>query len=68
MNSNARLPPTGECWCGCGAQTAIGSFFVQGHDKAAEAAVISVDYGGVPHFLARHGYGPEGVRIPKTRG
>ena len=60
MNSNERLPPTDECLCGCGAQTAIGSFFVQGHDKAAESAVISVEYGAAPHFLARHGYGPKG--------
>ena len=60
MELNERLLPTGECWCGCGRQTAIGSFFVQGHDKAAEAAVISVEYGGAPRFLVRHGYGPKG--------
>ena len=60
MASTKRLLPTGECWCGCGAETAIGSFFLPGHDKAAGSAVISVEYGGVPRFLVRHGYGPDG--------
>ena len=60
MVSPERLLPTGECWCGCGAETAIGSFFLPGHDKTAESAVISVEYGGVPEFLNRHGYGPGG--------
>ena len=43
MAEPKRLLPTGECWCGCGAETAIGSFFLSGHDKAAESAVISVE-------------------------
>ena len=60
MTSTKRLLPTGECWCGCGAETGIGSFFLQGHDKAAGSAVISVEYGGVPRFLVQHGYGPGG--------
>ena len=60
MASTKRLLPTGECWCGCGAETAIGSFFLPGHDKTAESAVISVEYGGVPGFLVHHGYGPGG--------
>ena len=60
MSSNKRLLPTGECWCGCGGETTIGAFFLAGHDKAAEAAVISVEYGGVQQFLVRHGYGPDG--------
>ena len=60
MASTKRLLPTGECWCGCGAETAIGAFFFPGHDKAAESAVISVEYGGVPKFLVQHGYGPKG--------
>lgn len=34
-------------------------FSLPGQDKA-EAAVISVNYGGAPRFLVRHGYGPEG--------
>jgi len=56
----ARLLPTGECWCGCGTETARGSFFASGHDKVAEAAVILTLYGGVPEFLAHHGFGPGG--------
>ena len=53
--STDRLLPTGEC--GCGSDTAIGSFFPPGHDKTAESAVISVEFGGVPEFLDRHGNG-----------
>jgi len=53
-----RLMPTGDCWCGCGAETGVGSFFLAGHDKVAESAVILVEYGSVPAFLVRHGYGP----------
>ncbi len=60
MASSERLLPTVECWCGCGAETTISSFFLPGHDKTAESAVISVEYGGVPEFLVRHGYGPGG--------
>ena len=47
-----------------GAETTIGSFFLPGHDKTAESAVISLEYGGVPEFLVQHGYGPGG----KARG
>ena len=54
-----RLLPTGTCWCGCGKETGIGSFFLAGHDKIAESAVILVEYGSVHEFLHRHGYGPE---------
>ncbi len=52
-----RLIPTGECWCGCGKETGVGSFFLAGHDKVAESAVVMVEYGGVPEFMERHGYG-----------
>lgn len=55
-----RLLPTGICWCGCGEETARGSFFLTGHDKVAEAAVVLAEYGGVAEFLASHGYSPEG--------
>jgi hypothetical protein len=55
-----RLLPTGECWCGCGADTGQGYFFMPGHDKRAESAVILVEYGGVAEFLFRHGFGPDG--------
>lgn len=57
-----RLLPTGECWCGCGAETPIGSFFAAGHDKVAESAVILTQYGGVPQFLVAHGFGPGGKK------
>ncbi len=55
-----RLIPTGECWCGCGRQATLGSFFAQGHDKVAESAIIKLEYGGVPQFLVAHGFGPGG--------
>lgn len=52
--------PTGTCWCGCGDEVGIGSFFVRGHDKVAEAALLTVQYGGsVPQLLRKHGYGPD---------
>ena len=57
---NKRIIPTGDCWCGCGAEVSRGSFFLPGHDKKAEAAVIRIEYGGIPEFLVHHGYGPEG--------
>ena len=60
MASTKRLLPTGECRCGCGAETVVVSFFLPGHDKAAESAVISVESGGVPRFLIQYGDGPEG--------
>jgi hypothetical protein len=56
----SRLLPTGDCWCGCGAEARRGSFFAPGHDKTAESAVIMVEYGGVPEFLKAHGFGPGG--------
>src|SRR5260370_37948993 len=58
--AQGRLLPTGECWCGCGATTPVGSFFLSGHDKRAESAVILVEFGGVPEFLRAMRYGPGG--------
>lgn len=61
MTSNKlpRLIPTGTCWCGCGTETGIGSFFARGHDKVAEAALLAVEYGSsVPQLLHSSGYGP----------
>ncbi len=40
-----RLPMTDTCWCGCARDTRRGSFFVQGHDKIAEAALLALDHG-----------------------
>ena len=59
ITNHLRLIPTGTCWCGCGKQTGIGSFFARGHDKIAEAALTAAEFGGsVPQLLHRHGYGP----------
>lgn len=58
--TSGRLLPTGDCWCGCGQSLPVGSFFAPGHDKVAESAVILVEYGGVPEFLDKHGFGPGG--------
>ena len=62
----SRLLPSGECWCGCGAETPVGSFFAAGHDKVAESAVILTKYGGVPEFLTAHGFGPGARNAKKT--
>lgn len=57
---NKRILPTGKCWCGCGEDVPIGSFFLSGHDRKAETAVIRIEYGSVVEFLVAHGYHPEG--------
>ncbi len=55
-----RLLPTGTCWCGCEKPTGLGKFFVPGHDKAAEAALMALKWNAsVPEFLHAHGYGPQ---------
>lgn len=54
--------PTGTCWCGCDEPVGRGAFFVSGHDKRAEAAVVKVVYGSVPDLLAKHDFGPNGTR------
>ena len=59
----ARLVPTGTCWCGCGAEVDLGSFFAPGHDKRAEARLIMEIFGGVPQFLVAFGRGPGGASI-----
>lgn len=54
-----RLIPTGTCWCGCGKETSLGSFWAQGHDKIAEAALVAAEYGSsVAQLLHKYGYGP----------
>ena len=50
---------TGLCWCGCGNEPKSGAFFLPGHDRAAEAAVVTLIYGSIPRFLAEHGFGPD---------
>ncbi|WP_327259935.1 hypothetical protein [Streptomyces sp. NBC_01240] len=55
-----RLIPTGTCWCGCEKEVGLGKFFAPGHDKAAEAALIAVNWNrSIPEFLHAHGYGPQ---------
>jgi hypothetical protein len=51
-------PPNGQCFCGCGSGTKPGAHFLPGHERAAEAAVVTLIYGGVPQFLEKHGFGP----------
>jgi hypothetical protein len=62
-----RLMPTGECWCGCGQDTPVGSFFAPGHDKRAEGRVITQEFGEVARFLAAFGYAPGGKHWRKAR-
>ena len=60
-----RILPTGDCWCGCGSETTPGNFFVPGHDKVAESAVINLKYGSVAEFMVAHDFGPSG-RNPRS--
>lgn len=60
VRTRSGVMPTGECWCGCGEETSIGAFFLSGHDKRAESAIVKVEYGDVPSLLHEHGYGPGG--------
>lgn len=57
------MEPTGTCWCGCGKETAPNSYFLQGHDKAAVAAVVELEYGSAMGFLLAHGFGPGGKNL-----
>ncbi len=57
---NKGLVLTGFCYCGCGGATGRRAFFVPGHDRKAETAVIRLEYGDVARFLVEHGYGPGG--------
>jgi hypothetical protein len=61
--ADKRLLPTGECWCGCGKETGLGSFFAQGHDKRAEGMLIVLKYGSVAGFVEDLGYGPSGKNL-----
>ncbi|MGW7001452.1 hypothetical protein ACWGCW_01145 [Streptomyces sp. NPDC054933] len=59
-----RLIPTGTCWCGCKKETARGSFFVRGHDKTAEAALLTAEYeSSVARLLDAHKFGPHHNRF-----
>ncbi len=58
---------TGICWCGCGEETKPNRFFLPGHDRRAEAAVVRVEYGSVARFLEDLGYGPGGKNALEAR-
>src|SRR5882724_7164758 len=58
MSKGKRLIPTGDCWCGCGEETKVGSFFRAGHDKKAESLVIEIEFDG---SVAQH------PRCPRVR-
>ncbi len=59
-DSNTPIQPNGRCFCGCTKKPGYGRFFVQGHDKVAEAAFLAIHHGGtVAQMLADHGYGPD---------
>ena len=55
-----KLLPTGTCWCGCGQGATEGNFWIPGHDRFAESAVIKLRYGSVAELLVEHGFGPGG--------
>lgn len=52
------LEPNGECWCGCGAVTSPGKFWLPGHDSTAREAVIKREFGDTVDLLYSLGYGP----------
>ncbi|MDT0377217.1 hypothetical protein RM572_00305 [Streptomyces sp. DSM 42041] len=55
-----RLIPSGKCFCGCGEDVGLGSFFARGHDKTAEGALLAARYeASVAHLLDHHGFGPD---------
>ncbi|MBQ0891113.1 hypothetical protein KBZ94_40430 [Streptomyces sp. RM72] len=55
-----RLLPTGDCFCGCGAEVGIGRWFVPGHDITAAGALRAVEGGlSLPQRLVEAGFGPE---------
>jgi hypothetical protein len=63
MVKEKRLIPTGECWCGCGEEAKLGSFFLVGHDKKAESVAIELEFdGSVAQFLDALGFAPGGKR------
>jgi hypothetical protein len=37
----AQPDPTGWCFCGCGSKVQPGKYFIQTHDRTAEATILS---------------------------
>uniref|UniRef100_UPI004056E893 hypothetical protein n=1 Tax=Streptomyces olivaceus TaxID=47716 RepID=UPI004056E893 len=56
VTRKTRLVPTGG---GCGAEAAIGSWFVRGHDITAAAALRALQGMRLPQQLVSLGFGPE---------
>ena len=50
------VTPTGKCWCGCGEATEPEAFFLPGHDRKAEAALVKDEYGSLAEMLDAHGW------------
>ncbi len=63
-----RTLPNGTCFCGCGGETSLGKFFLPGHDRWAEAALVKNLYGSVVGLLEHHGYGPGGKNLRREMG
>ena len=56
--------PTGSCFCGCGAESNTGSYWVQGHDKKAESDMNSIHHADqVVQRLIDLGYGPDAKNL-----
>jgi hypothetical protein len=55
------LIPTDECCCEYGGEIER-VFFLSGHDKVAETAILLIEYEEILEILARQGYLP-GVKI-----
>jgi hypothetical protein len=43
--------PNGSCYCGCGAITKPGKYFVQTHDRKAETRAIREYFGNIATFV-----------------
>ena len=65
MASTRGPQPTSECWRRCDGKPM--RFFLPNHDRVAESAVMKVVYGGIPQFLAAHGFGPDGRNPRRER-
>ena len=59
----ARLIPTGDCWCGCGAEVGLGRFFAPGHNTTSLKMVVKLIYGSEAKFLTDMGFGPHGKNL-----
>lgn len=43
--------PNGNCYCGCGATTRHGKYFLITHDRKAETRVIRERFGNIATFV-----------------